>query len=263
MTRVWFNGALIDGPLPLDPRDRGLLLGDGIFETILVAEGQPVWLGRHLARMREAASELGIGFDEGRIAGAVAAVLGPIETASLRLTLTRGVSLGGDSNLLVTLTAIDKETQFQPVRLVTSPIRRNETAPSSRFKTLSYADSIAAARDATDRRADDALMLNTAGFVASTAIANIFLLQSGTLVTPSLGQGILPGITRSMVLGLAPSLGLGASERPVGPNELPAADAVFITNSLRLVRPVTVLDGRPLEQNSSSAVRAIFDALRN
>ncbi len=260
MNRVWFNGELIDGPLPLDPRDRGLLLGDGIFETILVADGKPVWLDRHLARMREAASELGIAFDEARIGEAVAAVLGPLEIASLRLTLTRGVALGGDSNLLATLTAIKSETQFQPVRLVTSAIRRNETAPSSRLKTLSYADSIAAARDAQSRGADDALMLNTAGFVASSTIANVFLLQDRTLVTPSLGQGILPGITRRVILDLAPSLGIQAIERPVGPNELAAADAVFLTNSLRLVRPVTELNGMPMPQTS---VRAIFDALRN
>lgn len=263
MSRVWFNGELIEGPLPLDPRDRGLLLGDGIFETILVTGGKPVWLDRHMARMREAAIELAIAFDEMRVADAVAAVLEPMEIAALRLTLTRGIALGGDSNLLATLSPVDRKTQFQPVRLVTSPIRRNETAPSSRLKTLSYADAIAAAREAGDRGADDALMLNTLGFVGSTTIANIFLLQGGTLVTPSLGQGILPGITRRMVLDLAPSLGLDANERPVGPTEIPVADAVFLTNSLRLIRPVTELDGAPLPQASASTVRAIFNALRD
>ena len=75
MSRVWFNGALHIGALPLDPKDRGLLLGDGIFETILVVNRTPLWANMHLARMEGAAKELGLGFARDALDDAVATIL--------------------------------------------------------------------------------------------------------------------------------------------------------------------------------------------
>ena len=141
-----------------------------------------------------------------------------------------------------------------PGRVVTSSIRRNETAPSCRHKTLSYIDAITAARDAVARGADDAMMLNCAGLVASGTISNIFVLRGGELATPSLDQGILPGITRRIILGIAASIGLRTVERRVSVTELSQADAVFFTNSLRLIRQLTALDGLPLGKRSLSPV---------
>ena len=127
--------------------------------------------------------------------------------------------------------------------------RRNEFAPSSRLKTLSYIDGIAAAREvAAD--ADDALMLNTSGHVASATVANIFVLQGDELITPSLDQGILPGITRRILLDHAKKLGLKPVERAVPLEDLVRADAVFLCNSLRFIRPVTTLNGEPLGKGS-------------
>ncbi|MGH6820744.1 MAG: aminotransferase class IV, partial [Methylocella sp.] len=135
---------------------------------------------------------------------------------------------------------------FHKARLATSSVRRNERAPSSRLKTLSYIDAIAAARETSAKGADDALMLNTAGNAASSTISNLFLVTRDELVTPSLDQAVLPGIMRQVLLDSAPSFGLRAVERPVDPAELMSADAVFLTNSLRLIRPVTALDKLPL-----------------
>ena len=165
MSTVWFNGALIDGPLTLDAADRGLTLGDGIFETIAVHGPRVIWLEEHLARLAAAATELGIGFNIERIRTGIAAVLHHKEfpSASLRITLTRGVvqprSLSGhgsNPNLMISLSQFDG-SKDQSITLATSTIRRNETAPSSRLKTLSYIDNIAAAREVS-ARADDALM---------------------------------------------------------------------------------------------------------
>ena len=253
MSVVWFNGQFIDGPLPLDPHDRGFLLGDGVFETIAVINHKPLWLDEHLQRMSHGAAELEIAFDaEGLFAGLTAALKkSQLQFEALRITLSRGKTtrgLAGDGatpSLLITLDGFDAKNLFQPCRLKVSQVRRNEFAPSSRLKTMSYIDGIAAAREvAAD--ADDALMLNTRGHVASSTVANIFLLRGSELVTPAINQGILPGITRCVLLDNAKKMGFAPVEKTVSLEDLFRADAVFLCNSLRFLRPVTQLNGEPL-----------------
>ncbi len=255
MSVVWFNGQLVAGPLPLDAHDRGFLLGDGVFETVAVLNHKSLWLDEHLQRMARAASELGIPLDGQAISAGVEAVLAKSQSQCevLRVTLSRGKAsrgLAGDGaspSLLITLDGFAPANLFQSCRLKVSTIRRNEFAPSSRLKTLSYIDGIAAAREVASA-ADDALMLNTAGHVASSTIANIFLLRGGELITPSLDQGILPGITRRTLLDYAAESGFRPVERAVSQEELLGAEAVFLCNSLRFIRRVTELDGEPLGQ---------------
>ncbi len=253
MSVVWFNGKFAGGAIPLDSRDRGFLLGDGVFETIAVRERKPIWLTEHLARMASAAAELGILFDVEIIGAGVAAVLENSHAGfeALRIALSRGSTARGlgsaciSPSLLVTLDAFIGSSLPQSVSLKVSTIRRNEHAPSSRLKTLSYIDGIAAAREVAGD-ADDALMLNTAGRVASTTIANIFMLRGNELITPGLDQGILPGITRRKLLDSAHKISLTPVERAVGLEEIFDSDAVFTCNSLRFAKPVASLDGQPL-----------------
>ncbi len=249
---------MIEGDLPIKPADRGLLLGDGIFETLLTINGTALWRDAHLARMKNSARELGLPFDTGKIAGAVDRLLNnaPPGAHALRITLTRGTTargLGGDGEeptLLASLNPFSTELLFQPVSLAISAIRRNETAPSSRLKTLSYIDNIAAAREAAAKGADDALLLNSGGNPASSTIANVFLLKGNQLITPSLDQAILPGIMRRVLLDEAASIGFAAMERAIAPAELMTADAVFLTNSLRFIRPVSALDKLPMRSRN-------------
>jgi branched-chain amino acid aminotransferase len=257
LSAAWFNGAFVAGNLPLDAHDRGFLLGDGVFETVAVINHKPLWLDEHVQRMAHAAAELGIAFNAERTFSGLTDVLEKSATQCevLRITLSRGKAargLAGDGvspSLLITLDEFAVENLFQPCRLKVSQVRRNEFAPSSRLKTLSYIDGIAAAREVAGD-ADDALMLNTSGHVASTTVASIFVLQGDELVTPSLDQGILPGITRRILLDNARKLGLKPVERAVPLEDLVRADAVFLCNSLRFIRPVTTLNGEPLGKGS-------------
>ncbi len=250
MSLVWFNGTLVADAISLDPRDRGLTLGDGLFETMLVVNRNALWANMHLARMESAAQELGIPFDRQRIDDGIAMVLqGTTEQHhALRVTLTRGsgarglAGSGATPALLIVAEPFDAALMFQPAMLLTSTIRRSTASPAARLKTLSYIDNIAAAREAQARAMDDALMLNTEGRVASTTIANIFMLKGARLVTPARNQAILTGVMRQALLASAHHLGMETEERPVKPAELLKADAVFLTNSLRFVRPVTCLD---------------------
>lgn len=265
MSANWFNGKFVDDALALDVGDRGFLLGDGVFETIAVNHGHAVWLDEHLHRMADAATELGIAYDAQKIRQGVEAVLhkSVAKHEVLRITLSRGATVRGlavdgtSPNLLISRNLFDLGMQPQSLRLAVSKIRRNETAPSSRLKTLSYIDGIAAAREVAGT-ADDALMLNMAGHVASTTVGNIFLVRGSELITPQLGQGILAGITRSKILELSD---WNAKEAVVSLDDILAADAVFVTNSLRLSIPVATLDGKALGNLSIQDIKDKLETL--
>ncbi len=271
MSRVWFNGSLVEGPLALDAHDRGLLLGDGLFETMLVVNRTALWSNMHLARLEASAKELGIAFAREVLDDALAQLLDGINDQhhALRITLTRGAAVrglganGGVPTLLIMLDPFDAKLMFQPATLLTSSVTRNASAPSSRLKTTSYVDNICAAREAASRGMDDALMLNAHGHAACSTIANVFLLKGQTLITPSRDQGILTGVTRQTLIAAAASLSMNVEERAVEPPELMAADGVFLTNSLRFIRPVKVLDGQALPQTDLSLlVNALCETAR-
>ena len=271
MSSSWFNGKLVDGPLAIARGERGLLLGDGLFETILVLNRVPLWGNMHFLRLEAAAQELGIAFDRDALDDAVAELLvdAPTSHQVLRVTLTRGSAARGlaadgtSPSLLLTLDPFDPALMFKPVTLARTVIRRSPASIAARHKTLSYIDNIGAAREAAAKGAEDALMLNTKGRVACTSIANIFLLKDHTLVTPARDEGLLTGIMRQALIHAAPRLGLAVEERAVKPAELKAADAVFLTNSLRFIRPVTALDGKPLRQGDlSRLIQALCEAAR-
>jgi branched-chain amino acid aminotransferase len=251
MKRVWHNRKLVKGTLALSAHDRGLTLGDGLFETLAVRDGVALWRFEHIERMRSSAATLGIPFPETDIENAIDALAYKAKGHHvLRLTLTRGEGgrgLAGETKkptLLGTLDPFDGQLRFQPVKLMTSATRRNFHSPASRMKTLSYMDNMLAAREAAAAGADDALMLNSVGRVASSTIANIFVEKDGTLITPALTEGILPGVMRIAVIRAAKQLGIQVKERQVRPADAENADGLFLTNSLRFIRPVAVLDGK-------------------
>ena len=261
---VWCNGEIVD-QLNLDPAERGLLLGDGVFETLAVRGGKVIWLEEHLARLELAAHELGLRPDLTAIHVALLEVLRTSQSHSeaLRITLTRGptnrglAADGEKPSLVISLNPLDATKLPTSVRLATCTIRRNATSPASRLKTLSYIDAIAAAREVA-AHADDALMLNTEGNVACSTVANIFMLKDKKLITPDDGQGILKGITRGKLIAAGPELGVNIECRVVKSEEFMAADAIFITNSLRLAVPVTSLDGAVVGTRSIDFINALL-----
>ncbi|MFL5259721.1 MAG: aminotransferase class IV [Hyphomicrobiales bacterium] len=269
MSLVWFNGALVEGPIPVDPADRGLTLGDGLFETIAIFNGKPVYLEAHLDRLDSGAREIGIRTSRAAVERGITELLrmSSADHAILRVTVTRGASARGLSAesdrpaSLITLAPWQSGTVYTPARLATGSIRRNESSPASRLKSLSYIDNILAAREASRAGADDALLLNMQGRVACSTIANVFLIAGESLVTPPLSEGALPGITRARVLALARAAGLVADERPIAPADLFTSEAVLLTNSIRLIRPVIAIDGQTLPKPGLDRIRSIFDLL--
>jgi branched-chain amino acid aminotransferase len=242
MKRAWFKGRLMEGDIALSPFDRGFTLGDGLFETMLVLNGVALDLVDHLQRFANSAKVLGIVFPRDEIAASVVALCdGVTDHHVLRLTLTRGSAgrgLAADTDgftYVATVQPYNAAMMFQPVELCLVSVCRNDTSDASRLKTTSYIDQILAAREAQEDSAAEPLMCNTKGALASASIGNVFLSFGQRLVTPSLDQGILPGIMRKNVIALAGKAGFAVEERPVDPSELETADGVFITNALRFL----------------------------
>jgi branched-chain amino acid aminotransferase len=267
---IWLNGQLLPtAAARLDAADRGLLLGDGLFETMRVVEGRPPLLSRHLTRLNEGARVLGLPVPAVDMEAVLRQLLtaNGLRQAAVRLTLTRGPGPRGllpPAELAPTLliTASPLPPAPEPIRAVVATVtRRNELSPLSRIKALGYLDQILALREAQARGAEEALMLNTAGRLACGTTANLFLVHDAALLTPPLEEGALPGITRALVLELAPGLGIAACETPLEPAMLAHAQEAFLTSSLRFLTPLASIEDRPLPAPGKLA-RAVTAALR-
>ncbi|PIK70107.1 aminotransferase class IV [Methylobacterium frigidaeris] len=266
---LWRDGRLHEGTTaPFDLADRGLLLGDGVFDTAMALRGKVVAEEAHLARLTGAASALGFRFDEAEARTAMRAVAAGYDRAAIRTTVTRGSGPRGlcppaepRPVLWASAAPLRSSVVFADLSLGWSAIRRNETSPAARHKTLGYLDAVLAAEAAAREGHDEAIFLNMAGRVACAGTGTLFAVFGRAIVTPPLSEGVLAGIVRARLLALAPGLGLVPAERPVAPEDLAGAEAVFLTNSLRLIAPVRRIGGRDYASAGHPAVRALRTAL--
>lgn len=230
--------------------DRGLLLGDGLFETLLAAEGVLVDLDAHLDRLAAGCGAMGLPPpDRVEAERLMRLTLADVEAprAAVRLTLTagpggRGLDRPAEPAPRLFATAAASAPPRDPARLALSAVRRNEGSPASRLKTLAYLDNVLARAQARGQGADEAVMLNNRGEVACGAAANIFWVRAGRLFTPALDCGVLDGVIRARVIAAASGLGVETAQVRAGPADLVGAEAVFLTNSLIGLRGVAALD---------------------
>lgn len=271
---VWIDGHLLpaDGP-HLSVFDRGFQLGDGIFETLRVRGAHPTEMAEHVARLRHSAAGLDITLPDdigSRLAAGIAELLaidgldGPAGDASVRITVSRGVFRGRglmppDEEVEATI-AIQAWPVVQPradhldrgLHLIASAIRRDPSNPIATLKTISRADYVYARLEARRAGADDALFLTTDGHLSEGTTANIFLVRRGAdagvveLATPSLDRAILPGTTRSWLLGWGTRVGLRSMEGWLTRADLAAADEAFLSSSVAGILPVTRFEGAPI-----------------
>ena len=253
--------------IPLD--DRGLLLGDGLFETLLWVDGQIACLDAHLARLAAGCRTLGLPApDLEEAARLCRAAPGEAELesgrAAVRLTLTAGSGGRGlDRPAAPVVRMMARAAAAAPVRapaeLVLARTRRNEGSPAARLKTLSYLDNVLARAEARAAGADEAVMLNNRGELACASAANLFWIADDRLFTPALSCGVLNGIVRARVLAKAADLGIETVVIAADALALEGAQAAFLTNSLIGVRPVARFAGRAFAPNDLvQRLRAAF-----
>jgi branched-chain amino acid aminotransferase len=267
--RVWLGGELVaPDAARISIADRGLLLGDGVFETMRVHRGRPFDLAVHLERLASGLKLLGFAeaVDLGQLAADIAAYLAAENAvaAVLRVTATRGAGPRGLAppaaprpTIFMTLAPMPAPSAAPLSLHIATLARRNELSPVSRIKALPYLDNVIAFQEARAHGADDALMLNTKGALACASAANLFVIRDGCLETPPISDGALPGAMRALVLSLAPQAGLTPVERSLFAENIAEAEEVFLTNSIRGLTAADSCGGARLRRRAGGALERL------
>jgi branched-chain amino acid aminotransferase len=254
---VWVDGRIVapDEPV-ITALDHGLLVGDGLFESVRVDRGVPFELERHLQRLVRGARVLDLAVDIARVRDGIAAVLhttsapvapvAPVAPlARLRVTITSGPgplgSTRGDARPTVTVILAPLRPLPSSAAVAIAEWPRNEHSPLAGVKSTSYAENVLALAAAQSRGADEAVFANTAGQLCEGTGSNVFVGIGGRLVTPPLSAGCLGGVTREILCEL-----VDVVEEPIGIEAFAQADEAFLTSTTRRVQAVTAVDGRPL-----------------
>ena len=253
-TVVWINGErqADDGP-HVSARDRGLTLGDGVFETMRARSGTIFRLGRHLARLERSLTVLQIPAPRELHQWVADAANAAGDEASIRLTVTRGPGPAGvappaapQPTVVISvgpMPAFPASTYAEGLSAHVASGRRNEYAMTAGLKTLAYIDAVAGVLEARRAGADEALFLDTEGHCSEASASNLFIATGTDLATPRLSCGVLPGITREAVIELARAEGVAVTERAIGLHEVRAAKEAFLTSSLRGIAPLVRIGG--------------------
>lgn len=268
---VFLNGRFVpEDQAVVSVFDRSFLYGDGLFETLRVLNGQPFRWRQHVERLERGATflNLRVPFGAESLREHARELIGHnhMPDCLMRLTVSRGVGVRGYSpkgadqpTLVMSLHAAPPLDAQGPPRwaLVTSGFRLPAHEPLAQFKTCSKLPQILARAQADAAGAQEALLLNTEGYVVEAASSNLFWIERGAVCTPPIASGILAGVTRAVVIEICQSLGLAVTEKGIAPEELPRAEGVFVSSSAVGIVAAQSLDGRPL------APSPLVERLRN
>ena len=239
----------------LSTQDRGLLYGDGLFETMAVHDGLPVHWTRHLSRLRDGCARLGIPQpDTGVLETEAASLCRGAEHAVLKLVVTRGS--GGRGYRPDPAAVPTRILQLHPypswpdeyardgvhVRICTMQLGCNPQLAG--IKHLNRLEQVLARAEWDDPAIGEGLMQDARGYLIEGTMSNVFLARNGVLLTPDLTRCGVDGITRALILELAARAGIATGVRDIAMDELHSADEILLCNSLIGVWPVTRIADR-------------------
>ena len=256
---TFLNGRLLPEDQAVVPiTDRGFLYGDGLFETIRVRHGTPLWWSRHLSRLQRGAELLRLKLPwsgtELRQFAIELIAKNTLPDCILRLAVSRGSGARGYSiqdadSPPVAMTLHPLRPPPASVRLATATIRVPSHDPLSAIKTANKLPQILARAEAEERGAEEALLLNVEGDVAEAASSNVFWIRIGTVCTPPVSAGALAGVMREVVLEICRTHQIPTVEESIARSALFGMDGVFLTNSGQGIVPVTEIDAQKLKQS--------------
>ena len=246
MPTLYVNGRYVpESRARIPANDLAIAWGVGLFEVVRAYHGKPFLLSDHVTRLRRSANHFGLRVRLPNFPRVVGTLLkrNRLRRGYVRITVTEGGSI------------IVAARRWQPpprwmyrrgASLRIAPWRRDPRSPLYGHKTLNYYENMLARKDARRRGALDALFLGLRTEVLEGATCNVFLVQAGTLITPATQRGILPGVTRQVVLECARRAGIRVREGGVPLRELVRADEVFVTNAMIEVMPVAKIDRKKI-----------------
>lgn len=254
---VYLNGSLIPkSEAKISVLDYGFLFGYGLYETMRCYAGRLFRLDSHLSRLDRSARELGMDLDIRAIRRGALDVVKANNFPDMRVRITVSI---GEGTMTPNLASCGKPTvlviageyhPFPPKKyaqgfnVIISSVRKNSRSPVTFVKSTSSMENMMARREARDAGADECLFLNERGCVTEASGSNVFLVESGTIRTPRVKSGILPGVTRAAVFELATRNGLDILETDIRLDQLYVADEAFLTNSLIEVMPLASINGK-------------------
>jgi len=250
--------------------DHGFLYGDGVYEAIRAYDGIIFKLREHIDRLFESAKSIKIEMPLSKddLRGLVIEVLrkNQLTNSYIRIVVSRGRGrMGVDPRNCpkptIVIMAEPREPLFgenvRGISAIVSSLRRTPSwSLDPRIKTLNYLNNIMAKIEAIESGVEEAIMLNEQGYVAETSTENIFIVKNGIVSTPHPSQGVLRGITRDTVLGIARELGYTLEERAITVHELYNADEVFVTGTAAEVVPIVKIAGRKIGEGEAGPVFA-------
>ncbi len=268
---AWVNGKLLPPDAPaISPLDRGFLYGEGLFETMRAYQGNVFRVAQHLDRLLAGAAELNFTPPDAEAMMEVtreALAASGLPDASVRLTLTPGIAGSSSPTLVILVRPLPlppPERYTSGCIAVSVPAAQVGETSLRRIKSLNYLDKLLAQRAAAQKGAHEAILVDPDGCVVEGAMRNIFAVFGGTLVTPPLSRGFLPGITRAAVLDIAEAESIPHTERDLPLTELYTADECLLTSSLAEIIPIASLDGNSLNLSAPGPLtQAITQAYRH
>jgi branched-subunit amino acid aminotransferase/4-amino-4-deoxychorismate lyase len=277
---VWMNGEII----PLEEArvsvlDYGFLYGFGLFETLRAYGGRPFMLEEHLERLNGALEELGMNLqlkaDEVRDALQELLLRNELRAVDsrIRITVTPGEGRPiGDPDTCKAPTIVIFASPIPPdlderlasgVSATIYPYPRSVSGRMSRMKLISYVENLLARRYARRRDAFESLFLDGSGRLLEGATSNLFVVKGGGLATPPVELGLLPGVTRALVIRIASDIGVEVEEGELILDDLLSSDGAFITNSIIEVTPLAEIEGRRIPQSEIiSRLREAYRRMR-
>jgi branched-chain amino acid aminotransferase len=260
---IWIDGKLISkADAKVSVYDHGLLYGDGVFEGIRRYNGRIFEKDAHIERLFESATgiRLAMPYTRAQVGQALedAVAANKQNDCYIRLVVTRGTGYLGVSPkncvapvmfIIVDSIQLYPEEMYRTgMSIITASVTRSHpNALSPRIKSLNYLNNVLAKWEAVDAGVPEALMLNHMGFVCECTGDNIFIVKSGELITPPEEAGILLGVTRGVVMGLARSAGIPVREKNLTRHDIYVADECFLTGTAAEIVPVTKIDNRVIK----------------
>lgn len=262
--KIYLNGNFIEQEeARVNILDPGFLYGQGLFETMRVYNESVFRIDSHIQRLLKSLAIINIklALEAKVLKEAVKECLkkNGLKDAYVRLTLWQGEDKINIAILAKSYDFLKKEDYQKGFKaIISGAFRQNELSALSRIKSSNYLHLLLAYQEAKKNRADEALLLNTGGFLAEASRANIFLVKDNCLVTPSLDCGVLPGITRDTVLAIAGKEKLKVIETKIRRADLEKSDEAFLTNSLLEIMPLVALENKPINKATPGRITELI-----
>jgi 4-amino-4-deoxychorismate lyase len=258
---LMLNGRLVDErEAKVSVFDHGFLYGVGLFETLRIEHGHPILLEQHLQRLHSSAEQIGIegviSIDQANEQIKQLVDANQLHDAYLRISVSAGEApLGLPNQAYQQPTTIMYMKSLSPVipfaerstkALQLLRLRRNSPEANIRYKSFHYLNNIMGKQECmsypwTLSRETEGLFLDEVGDLTEGLVSNLFFVKHAQLYTPSISTGILPGVTRALVMELAEQAGVTVHQGRFSIDDLLASEEVFVTNSIQEIIAVDTL----------------------